>query len=280
MENLVVYAVSDTKADAVVLIAKEAARGISAQLELNRFDHMSEPEDLDRLMVLLEEEKRRILLVTQFRSIVSKQKIEQFCRDRGIKHLDGLAAFSFALEELLVEKRFLPDPDDQQISLHEPMNPMAFASRYDDGKNPDGILEADVVLIGISRTSKTPVAVYLANRNLRVANIPLVPESKLPDQLFQVPGHRVFGLSSTSEHLSELRKERLKSLGLPLTADYASTDRIQYEIQFAEQIMKRIGCPIIDVSSKAIEETADIIIRHLHDHNTAMFVKDERRKKA
>ncbi len=138
-----------------------------------------------------------------------------------------------------------------------------FAVKYDDGKDPRGVLEADLTIIGVSRTSKTPLSMYLANKNYRVANIPLVPETELPEELFQIPSRKVIGLTNSPENLNLIRKERLKALGLPQGSSYCDLSRILEEITYAEEIMKKIGCPVIDVSNRAIEETAEIIISYI-----------------
>ena len=104
---------------------------------------------------------------------------------------------------------------------------------------------------------------YLANKNIRVANIPLVPETPVPDELFKVSPKKIIGLTNTPEKLESIRKERLKSLGLPDNSIYSNSNRILEELEYSSRIMKKIGCPVIDVSAKAIEETADIILKHL-----------------
>lgn len=136
-----------------------------------------------------------------------------------------------------------------------------FAVKYDDGKDPRGILVADVVLIGISRTSKTPLCMYLAHKRIKAANIPLVPEVAPPEELFELEPHKVIGLTAKPEILTPIRQERLKSLGLAPNADYASIERIYKEIEYAEGIMKKLGCTIIDVSNKAVEETVSKILK-------------------
>lgn len=138
-----------------------------------------------------------------------------------------------------------------------------FAVKYDDGRDPRGVLHADIVLIGISRTSKTPLSMYLAHKGYKVANVPLVPEISAPDELYKVPRNKCVGLVISPDKLNMIRKERLRHLGLGLETNYASLQRILEELEFAEKIMKRIGCPIINVSEKAIEETADNILEVL-----------------
>jgi regulator of PEP synthase PpsR (kinase-PPPase family) len=135
-----------------------------------------------------------------------------------------------------------------------------FAVKYDDGKDARGILKADIVLLGVSRTSKTPLSMYLAHKRFKVANVPLVPELKPPDELFTISSQKIIGLRINTVKLNEIRKERLKALGLPDSANYANIDRIEQESGYADQLMKRLGCTIIDVSNKAVEETASIIL--------------------
>lgn len=135
-----------------------------------------------------------------------------------------------------------------------------FAVKYDDGKDPRGINKADIVIIGVSRTSKTPLCMYLAHKRLKVANVPLVPEVAPPEAIFSLPSHRLVGLTLRPSYLNEIRQERLKTLGLASHADYASMERILHELDYAEDIMKRAGCSVIDVTNKAVEETASKVL--------------------
>jgi regulator of PEP synthase PpsR (kinase-PPPase family) len=142
-----------------------------------------------------------------------------------------------------------------------------FAVKYDDGKNPWGLLKADIVIIGVSRTSKTPLSMYLAHKKLKVANVPLVPEIPPPQELFSVPPHRVVGLIIDTYKLNSIRSERLKVMGLASDATYANVERISEELEYAKAIMRKIRCPVIDVSSKAIEETANTILEIAYKNN-------------
>jgi len=135
-----------------------------------------------------------------------------------------------------------------------------FAVRYDDARDPSGVKKADIVLVGVSRTSKTPLSMYLAHQKYKVANVPLVPEIKPPAELYQVPRDKIIGLTIDLNYLNIIRKERLKALGLPDTASYASTDRIEYELVYANTIMEKLQCTVIDVSHRAVEETASLIM--------------------
>nr|MDH3084147.1 kinase/pyrophosphorylase [Bacillus subtilis] len=141
-----------------------------------------------------------------------------------------------------------------------------FAVKYDDGRDPRGILKADIVLIGVSRTSKTPLSQYLAHKRLKVANVPIVPEVDPPEELFNVDPKKCIGLKISPDKLNHIRKERLKSLGLNDKAIYANINRIKEELEYFEKIVDRIGRQVVDVSNKAVEETANII-HHLKTKN-------------
>jgi regulator of PEP synthase PpsR (kinase-PPPase family) len=134
-----------------------------------------------------------------------------------------------------------------------------FAVKYDDGRDPRGIIKADIVLIGVSRTSKTPLSQYLAHKRLKVANVPIVPEVDPPEELYKVSPDKCFGLKISPEKLNDIRKERLKALGLNDKAAYANLERIKEELAFFETVVNKIGCEVIDVTNKAVEETANLI---------------------
>jgi len=137
-----------------------------------------------------------------------------------------------------------------------------FAVKYDDGKQPWGLTKADLVIVGVSRTSKTPLCMYLAHKGIKAANVPLVPEVNPPAELFSLPPHKVVGLTIDPSLLNEIRKERLKTLGLSDSVEYANPERITGELEYAESVMRRIRCPIINVTNKAVEETAAKILEY------------------
>lgn len=139
-----------------------------------------------------------------------------------------------------------------------------FAVRYDDGKDPRGISKADVVLIGVSRTSKTPTSMFLANYGFKVANLPLVPEIPLPKEIYEKDRNRIFGLIIRPDNLNDIRMERLREMGLTTdNSSYADLDRIRDELVYARGVMDELGAYVIDVSDKNIEETAVVIMNQL-----------------
>ena len=140
------------------------------------------------------------------------------------------------------------------------VNAVEFAVRCDDGKNAAGITQADLVVLGVSRTSKTPLCMYLAHKRILTANVPLVPEVAPPEELFTLPPQKIIGLSIQPQQLNDIRRERLRSLGIMADANYVSMERINRELAYADGIMKRIGCAVIDVTNKAVEETASKVL--------------------
>lgn len=139
-----------------------------------------------------------------------------------------------------------------------------FAIRFDDGKNPDGVLQADVILTGVSRTSKTPNCMYLAHHyGLRAANVPIVSGVDPPPALYQVDPKRIIGLHIDPFILHEIRTTRAQILGMPVGSEYADIERIRLEVRQAKQMFRELKCHVIDVSSKAIEEISSEIYIYL-----------------
>src|SRR5699024_830231 len=253
---------------------EQSVRAALDQFKIENYtiDKYSHIVNLDHLKQILDKFVGDDSIIVYF-SLVKEKLIEytkKFCDRNSLLGVDILTPSIIAIERKTnLSPQTNPGANrklDEQY--FERVDAIEFAVRYDDGKDPRGVLNADLTIIGVSRTSKTPLSMYLANKNIRVANIPLVPESPLPDEIFQIPPKKIIGLTNEPEKLNQIRKSRLKSLGLPSNSSYSDLERILEELEYAHKIMKRIGCPIINVSDKAIEETADIIIRHLNRINS------------
>ena len=139
---------------------------------------------------------------------------------------------------------------------------MEFAVRHDDGRNPEGLQEADIVLLGVSRTSKTPLAMYLAFKGWRVANVPLAHGTEPPQEIFELDPHRVFGLITTPDVLVEVRRARLREMGAYVPG-YAEREAVECELEEARAVMRKIGCLVVHTDDRAIEEAAQEIIVHV-----------------
>lgn len=255
------YVVSDSIGETAELVVRAAAIQYNGgHVNIERVPYVTEPS---HVMEILEEAAARKSVIT---FTMVKPELRKLIRDeadkRGIPWVDVLGPMMEAMGKVLagqpkLQPGLVHQLDDEYFRKVEAIE---FAVKYDDGKDPRGVLRADFTLIGVSRTSKTPVSMYLAQRRLKVANIPLVPEVPPPDELFQVPPHRVIGLTINPQQLNSIRKERLKTLGLSAQANYADLERILQELEYAESVMRKIGCPIIDVTNKAVEETAAKIL--------------------
>ncbi|MFQ5426141.1 MAG: kinase/pyrophosphorylase, partial [Gaiellales bacterium] len=134
----------------------------------------------------------------------------------------------------------------------------------DDGVGPQRLLRADVVLVGVSRTSKTPLSIYLGYLGYKAANVPIVSGIEPPSQLEQVDAARLIGLTVEAERLAEIRQRRAAQMG-GARGHYASLVQIYEELDYAREIHRRLGCPVIEVSNLAIEETAYRIVRLVED---------------
>jgi len=143
-----------------------------------------------------------------------------------------------------------------------------FTVKSDDGKEPRNFRKADLVLVGVSRTSKTPLSTLLAQRGLKVANLPIVLGIEPPAELEEAPQERVVGLTIEINQLVEIRKARLKQLGMPIDASYGLADQVKAELDYARRIFdKHPNWPVIDVTGRAIEETAVIILESLKERD-------------
>lgn len=138
-----------------------------------------------------------------------------------------------------------------------------FAVKYDDGKNPQGFLESDLVILGVSRTSKTPLSIYLANKGYKVSNLPLIPEVPLPQILDKVDKRRMIGLVCDPDKLSKIRSNRLDALGLTQATSYTNVEKIYEELDYSKKVFQKYQSYIINITDKSIEETACIIEEHL-----------------
>jgi len=145
-----------------------------------------------------------------------------------------------------------------------------FAVKSDDGKEPRNFKKADLVLCGVSRTSKTPLSTLLAQRGLKVANQPIVLGVTLPAELEDALQDRIVGLTIEIDQLVEIRKARLKQLGMPVDASYGLREQVKQELEYARQIFREHPqWPVIDVTGRAIEETAVIILESLKERDEA-----------
>lgn len=257
----VVYVISDSVGETAEKVVMAAAIQYNSHItEIKKESYVTDEFHIKRI---IQEAKERVCIVVYTIVVPELKKLlEEECDKYNLPRVDILGPIMNALSKIVpsspkLEAGLIRKLDERYFKRVEAIE---FAVKYDDGKDPRGILKADVVLIGVSRTSKTPLSMYLANKNYKVANVPLIPEVPPPRELLEISKKKIIGLAAQPTDLNHIRKERLKTLGLNGEANYASMERILEELQYSDDIMKKIGCPVIDVTRKAVEETASIII--------------------
>lgn len=256
----IVYVVSDSVGETAELVVKAAVSQFSGSgVELRRIPYVEDKGTIEEVVCLAAQAKALIA----FTLVVPEMKDYLLIRaaEENVETVDIIGPMLQKVSELTNKKpRYEPGViyrlDEDYFRKVEAIE---FAVKYDDGRDPRGIIRADVVLIGVSRTSKTPLSQYLAHKRLKVANVPLVPEVEPPAELFKISPQKCIGLKISPEKLNSIRTERLKALGLKSEANYANINRIKEELAYSEKVMSRIGCPVVDVSNKAVEETANLI---------------------
>jgi regulator of PEP synthase PpsR (kinase-PPPase family) len=251
------------------LVAKAAASQYNgATLEIRRIPYVSDEETI-REAVEEAKEHNGIIVYTMILPDL-RELVKKHAEQIALAHVDIMGPTMDAFASTMpaaprMEPGLVRKLDAQYFRRVEAIE---FAVKYDDGKDPRGLGLADLVLVGVSRTSKTPLSMYLAHKQIKVANVPLVPEVLPPEELFDVPREKVVGLTISPNQLFEIRKERLLALGLRHQSSYASLERILMELEYSEGIMKKIGCPIFDVTNKAVEETAGKLLELIRRRNS------------
>lgn len=262
MTKPIIYIVSDSVGETAELVTKAAVSQFNgSNAIIKRFPYVEETEHIDEVVELAKLDENVMIAYTLVKPEI-RFYIQEVTEKENIHACDLIGPLMDKIQEVcqltpLHEPGLVRKLDDEYFRKVEAIE---FAVKYDDGRDPRGILKADIVLVGVSRTSKTPLSQYLAHQSYKVANVPLVPEVDPPEELFLIPAKKIIGLKISSNQLNHIRRERLKSLGLNDQAIYANIERIREELKYFDNVVSKIGCPIIDVTNKAVEETANLII--------------------
>lgn len=255
-----VYVVSDSLGDTAESVAKATVSQFDENIDIIRVPFIRHTEQIQR--VIDEAAERGAVVCHTLVSAELRADFERIAEAKHVKYVDILGPMlnmvgTVSTTRPRMKPGIIHKLDEEYFKKVEAIE---FAVKYDDGKNPAGFEKADVVLIGVSRTSKTPLSMYMAHKKFKVANLPLVPEVQLPEEIFHVPPYRIVGLIIAPYKLNTIRSERMKALGFSGTANYTDIDRIEDELSYAKEVMRQLHCPVIDVSNKAIEETATRIM--------------------
>jgi regulator of PEP synthase PpsR (kinase-PPPase family) len=191
--------------------------------------------------------------------------LEQFCRSRGVPCISVMEPFITLMARYFGQApKGLPGKqhvlDAEYFHRIEAMN---FVMAHDDGQKDTSLAEADVILVGVSRTSKTPTCIYLANRGIKAANVPVVPNCPLPPELLTARRPLIVGLTKDPVHLVQVRRNRLLLMSQDHETDYVDPEIVRQEVAAARRLFAEHDWPVIDVSRRSIEETAATIIQLL-----------------
>ncbi len=262
MNKMHLHLVSDSTGETLEMIAKAALAQFDNPDVVRHFWPMVRSrQHLDRIVPDLAGNPGLVLFTLV--NPETRARLEEHCRQLSLPAVPVLDAVTAALESQLGEEAH--GKPGRQHSMDEEyfkrVEAIQFTIAHDDGVGWENWEEADIVLAGVSRSSKTPTSIYLANRGYKTANIPIVMESPPPKALFGLRNPLVVGLTTAPERLVQIRRNRLLSLNEGTETSYVDNDRVQQEVQFARRMFADNGWPVIDVTRRSIEASAAAIIR-------------------
>ena len=196
-----------------------------------------------------------------------RRQVNDYCEEKNILAVDIMSTPLEALEEAA---GFSPSKDPglmRTVDEHyfRRIDAMEFTVEHDDGRNPQDLTKADIVLLGVSRSSKTPISIYMGLEGYKVANVPLALGTEPPKEIFDCDPSRIFGLMTTPDVLVGIRHHRLSGSGraaLSVASSYAEPEMVYQDLEEARALMRKLGCIVIRTDNKAVEETAQEILRY------------------
>ncbi|HUF01805.1 MAG TPA: pyruvate, water dikinase regulatory protein [Gaiellaceae bacterium] len=227
-------------------------------------------EDVEDLHIAVQQARGRpAVMVYTLVEPELREAMRQLCRRARVHYCDLLGHPIDSISRVAgVAARMQPGaraPLDQ--TYFKRIEAIEFAVKHDDGVGR-GLDEADIVLVGVSRTSKTPLSIYLGYLGYKAANVPIVSGIEPPPELYEIDPAKVVGLTIDADRLLDIRTRRVRSMGAPRKR-YAELESIYAELEEAAAVQRRIGCPVIDVSELSVEETAMRSIRHVERRRRA-----------
>lgn len=264
-----VHLVSDSTGETLNAMAKAVVARFEGVIPIEHiYALVRSPKQLERVLEEVEASPGIVLHTVVDPEL--REMLEIGCRRLGMPQLGALDPLVAVLSGYLGAS--LSSRIGAQHALNndyfERMSALDFAIHHDDGQSLGELESADVVLVGVSRTSKTPTCVYLAHRGIRAANVPLVPTQDPPELLSHLKNPLVVGLVVTPDRLVSIRRNRLQHLGVDPTTDYVDTDRVREETVRARRLFERLGWPVIDVSRRSVEETAAQVINLVNERRS------------
>lgn len=270
MSRLHLHLLSDSTGETLEMVAKAALAQFDGREVIRHFWPMVRSlQHLDRIMGEIASNPGLVLFTLV--NPETRRHLEDRCRALALPSVAALDAVTDALAAALGQQA--KGRPGRQHALDDAyfarVDAIQFTIAHDDGVAWEDWEEADIVLAGVSRSSKTPTSIYLANRGYKVANIPIVPESPPPNALYGLMRPLVVGLTTAPERLVQVRRNRLLSLNQTPDTSYVDTDRVFREVQFARRMFADNGWPVIDVTRRSIEETAAAVINLYNERRSS-----------
>lgn len=266
MIRLHLHLLSDSTGETLENIAKAGLAQFEGVETIKHFWPMVRSQGhLDR--ILLEIAQRPGLVIFTLVNNDIRKRLESRCHALGLPSVSALDPVIAALSQLLGQEA-LARPGRQHMldaAYFARVEAIQYTIAHDDGLIPEDWEEADIILTGVSRSSKTPTSIYLANRGYKVANVPLVVESPPPPSLYSLVHPLIVGLTTSPDRLIQIRRNRLLSLNQSPETAYVDHEKVVAELAFARRIFSDQGWPVIDVTRRSIEETAAAIINLAND---------------
>lgn len=269
MKRIHLHLLSDSTGETLEMIAKAAlAQFENADVVRHFWPMVRSRQHLERIVPELANNPGLVLFTLV--NAETREALREHCRQLSLPAVDALDEVTAALEvQLGQEAHGRPGRQHRMDEAYfKRVEAIQYTIAHDDGVGWENWEEADIVLAGVSRSSKTPTAIYLANRGYKTANIPLVIESPPPVALFSLRRPLVVGLTTAPERLVQVRRNRLLSLGQAPETAYVDAEHVAREVQYARRLFADNGWPVIDVSRRSIEETAAAVINLYNERAT------------
>ena len=261
------YIISDGTGETAEKLLRAALHQFKGYLvHVIPFPHVHSIEQIQN--ILEQAKKKDAMVISTLVSSEIRTKFEEIAAQLRIRHTDVIGNL---LAQLSIFLRAQPDGVPNQMhqvndEYFRRIEAVEFTVRGDDGKNPKMLHEADIILLGVSRTSKTPLSVFLAHKGYKVCNIPIVLNQNIPPALFDIDERRIFALTIDAEVLQQIRKQRLKTMRVQSKTSYSSMEYILEELEWADVLYRANPTwPVIDITQKAVEETAALVLNVLSD---------------
>jgi [pyruvate, water dikinase]-phosphate phosphotransferase / [pyruvate, water dikinase] kinase len=268
MKRFHLHLVSDSTGETLESVAKAGLSQFEQAEAIKHFWPMIRSERQINRVVEEILERPGLVLFTLVNTVM-RDKLQSRCVALGIPAISVLDPVLEAFGQFTGERaRGLPGRQHQMDAAYfRRIDAVHFTMAHDDGIAAENLNEADIVLVGVSRSSKTPTSIYLANRGYKTANIPLVPGVPPPESLLAATKPMIVGLTTNPERLIQVRRNRLRSLNQTDESDYVDENQVLQEIQLARRLFAQHNWPVIDVTRRSIEETAAAIINLLNQRD-------------